>query len=163
MKTLLIELLVMTVLFTCIVVALCRGNDPVSYIFNYPKPIMERCVELGLIEETVRPARVMVKKFIAMLVIMGLFGVLLSKVNGYTTFLQGFFTALLFWAWIAVWDVVIDVVWFCRDPYFIIPGTEDLTDSYHDYLFHVMSSVHGLIYGIPGAVVTGLVVMLLAL
>ena len=43
----------------------------------------------------------------------------------------------------------------------IIPGTEDMTDAYHDYLFHIKGAPIGMLLGIPAALVAGLIVMLL--
>ena len=34
-------------------------------------------------------------------------------------------------------------MWFCYDPRFIIPGTEDMTEAYHDYWFHIKGSLIG--------------------
>lgn len=40
----------------------------------------------------------------------------------------------------------------------IIPGTEDLMDSYKDYKFHAIGSLKGMALGFPACVVVGLLV-----
>ena len=39
---------------------------------------------------------------------------------------------------------VLDCVWFCHSKRCVIPGTEDLVDAYHDYMFHIKESAVGM-------------------
>lgn len=32
--------------------------------------------------------------------------------------------------------MVVDTIWFCHSKWWIIPGTEDMEEAYHDYAFH---------------------------
>lgn len=43
----------------------------------------------------------------------------------------------------------------------IIPGTEDLMDSYKDYKFHAIGSLKGMALGLPACVVVGLLVQVI--
>lgn len=71
-----------------------------------------------------------------------LFAVILSLilryVNGCTSFLQAFGTGFLLWTVVNLWDaLVLDILWFCHDPHFVLKGTEDMVSDYHDYGFHI--------------------------
>ena len=46
----LIETLILTVLFTIAVVA--GSKNPVDTVYDMPQPIINRCLELGLIDES---------------------------------------------------------------------------------------------------------------
>ena len=35
---------------------------------------------------------------------------------------------------------VLDCIWFCHDPHFVIDGTEDMTRDYHDMKFNSAGS-----------------------
>ena len=71
--TFIIESIVACVVFTLFVFLMSR--DPVKTIFNYPPAIIERCRQLGLVDETNRPGGAVfyAKKITALVV----FGVLL--------------------------------------------------------------------------------------
>ena len=42
----------------------------------------------------------------------------------------------------------------------MIKGTEDMTEAYHDYWFHIKGSLLGMVLAIPAALVAGLIVIL---
>ena len=89
------------------------------------------------------------------------FALVLSRVNGDTTFWQGFRDAYVLWLAIAWWDaLVVDCGWFCHSPRVRIPGTEDMPE-YHDYLFHIRQSCIGSALGLPACLVVGMLVSLL--
>ena len=44
-----------------------------------------------------------------------------------------------------------------------LPGTEDMTDVYHDYGYHIRSSAVGMLIGLPVCLVIGLTVQVLAM
>ena len=33
--------------------------------------------------------------------------------------------------------IVLDILWFCHNPHFVLKGTEDMVSDYHDYWFHI--------------------------
>ena len=35
-----------------------------------------------------------------------------------------------------------------------VPGTEDMTDAYHDYWFHIKGALIGMALGMPAALAT---------
>ena len=56
--------------------------------------------------------------------------------------------------------IVLDCLWFCHDKHSVIEGTEDMTDAYHDYWFHLKGSLICMVLAVPAALVAGLIVIL---
>ncbi len=157
----LIEAVVACAVFTVFVFLMSR--DPVKSIFNYPPAIIERCKTLGLVNDSNRPGGVAfyVKKIFALVVFGILLGLLVRYVNGCNTFWSGALTAYALWCVVNWFDaLVLDCIWFCHDPHFVIKGTEDMTAAYHDYWFHIKGALIGMLLAIPAALIAGLVVSL---
>ena len=147
--------------FTILIFLLSR--DPVKSIFNYPPAIIERATKLGLVDDSNRPrGTVFYIKKISVLIIFGLvLGFLMRYVNDCETFWEGAITAYLLWCVVDWFDaLVIDCIWFCHDPHFVIKGTEDMTEDYHDYWFHIKGSLIGMMLAIPAALIAGVIVIL---
>ena len=157
----LIESLVACALFTLFVFLMSR--DPVKTIFNYPPAIIRRCDQLGLVDAGNRPggAAFYAKKVSALLVFGVLLGLLVRYVNGCTTFCSGALTAYALWCVVNWFDaIVLDCIWFCHDPHFVIKGTEDMTEDYHDYWFHIRGALIGMVLAVPAALIAGLAAIL---
>jgi hypothetical protein len=83
-------------------------------------------------------------------------------INGCAAFLSGFGVSYLLWLIVDWYDaLILDCVWFCHSKRCIIPGTEDLTDAYHDYMFHIKGSCAGMLIGLPCCLIAGIIAMLL--
>ena len=159
--TFLIESLIACAIFTLFVFLMSR--DPVKTVFNYPPAIIERCKQLGLVDESNRPGGTVfyVKKVAALLVFGVLLGLLVRFANGCTTFWCGVLTAYALWCVVNWFDaIVLDCIWFCHDPHFVIKGTEDMTRDYHDYWFHIRGALIGMVLAVPAALIAGLIVIL---
>ena len=157
----LIESIVACALFTMLVFLMSR--DPLKQIFNYPPAIIERCRSLGLVDDSNRPCGPVfyVKKITAVALFGVLLGLLVKNINGCTTFWCGALTAYALWCVVDWFDaLVLDCLWFCHDKHFVIPGTEDMTEDYHDYWFHIKGSLLGMVLAIPAALIAGLIVIL---
>ena len=160
--TFLIESIIACAIFSLFVFLMSR--DPVKTIFNYPPAIIERCKSLGLVDDSNRPGGIgfYAKKVTALLIFGVLLGLLVRYVNGCTTFWSGALTAYALWCVVNWFDAfVLDCLWFCHDPHFVIKGTEDMTDAYHDYEFHIKGALIGMLLGIPAALVAGILVIVL--
>ena len=156
----LVESLVACALFALFVFLMSR--DPVKTIFNYPPAIIERCDKLGLVDARNRPGGTAfyLKKVCALIVFGVLLGLLVKYLNGCTTYWCGALTAYALWSVVNWFDaLVMDCIWFCHDRHFVIPGTEDMVDAYHDYRFHIRGALIGMLLGIPAAMVAGLIVI----
>ena len=157
----LIESLAACAVFSLFVYLMSR--DPVKSIFNYPPAIIERCDRLGLVNAGNKPggAAFYAKKICALIVFGVLLGLLVKHVNGCRTFWCGTLTAYALWLVVDWFDaLVLDCLWFCHDKHFVIPGTEDMTDAYHDYRFHIKGALIGMLLAIPAALLAGLIVIL---
>ena len=136
--TFLLESLAACALFTLFVYLMSR--DPVKTVFNYPPAIIERCRQLGLVDDSNRPGGpVFYAKKITALVVFGvLLGLLVRYANGCTTFWDGFLTAYALWNVVNWFDaIVLDCLWFCHE-----------------------GSLLGMVLAIPSALIAGLIVRL---
>lgn len=83
-------------------------------------------------------------KICASILFVVILSLLLRYVNGYTTFFKAFGYGFLLWTIVNLWDlVVLDIIWFCHDPQFVLKGTEDMVSDYHDYMFHFKGFLFG--------------------
>ncbi len=157
----LLESIAACVAFTVFVFIMSR--NPVKSLFNYPPAIIERCKTLGLVDEGNKPGgAVFYAKKITALVLFGVvLGFLVSYVNGCTTYWSGVLTAYALWCVVNWFDaLVLDCIWFCHDKHFVISGTEDMVDAYHDYWFHIKGALIGMVLAIPAALIAGIIVIL---
>ncbi|MCR5119142.1 MAG: hypothetical protein K6B44_05925 [Lachnospiraceae bacterium] len=160
---LLIECLIAIVLFSAIVVPM-TARDPLGVISDYPPAIRKRCEELGLTKgrEKRFETKDLIRKGIAIIVLVLVAALVMIKVNHAQGFLEGFGYTYIIWLSITWFDaLVLDCGWFCHSKRVRIPGTEDMKE-YHDYLFHIKQSCIGTLLGLPACLIVGLAVMLLA-
>lgn len=159
---LLIECLIGILLFTLIVVPMGLKN-PIGVISDYPPAIREKCVELGLVENTEKRFSIkdLIRKTLAIIVLVVVAVFVMIKINHAETFQQGFLYTFIVWLVITWFDAfVLDCIWFCHSKRMRIPGTEDMKE-YQDYFFHIKQSCIGTLIGIPACAVVGLFVALL--
>lgn len=158
---LLIECLIAIGLFTLIVLPMSAKN-PLGIISDYPPEIRKRCVELGLIENKEKrfSAKDIIRKTLAVIVLVILSVLVLKKVNHAETFMKGFLDSFIIWLSITWFDaLVLDCLWFCHSKRMRIPGTEDMKE-YKDYIFHIKQSCIGTLIGLPVCALIGLLVAL---
>ena len=140
---LVIESIVLCVLFTIMVYIMSR--EPIKTIYNYPPKIQERVKSLDEYKDKIptQKNKIFAKSLASILIII-IISLILRYVNGYTTFIEGFGYGFLLWTIVNIYDaVVMDIIWFCHDPYFVFKGTEDMVDEYHNYWFHIKGSLIG--------------------
>lgn len=133
---------------------------------GYHPAIVQRMIDLGKAEVRDVPSRWerIKKKWPAAIVIGILLGLVVYFLNGCRTFLSGFLVSYALWLIVDWYDaLVIDILWFCHSKSCILPGTEDMTDVYHDYGYHIRSSAVGMLIGLPVCLVIGLTVQVLAM
>lgn len=157
------EAILLCLLFTAIVVPSVIKN-PLAWIADYPPEIQHRVKELGLIPMHQNPisVTVIVKKASAGLLTVIVLTAALIYLNKAETFSTGFLLSYGLWSVIVWYDaLVLDCIWFCHSKKVVIPGTEHLKKSYHDYWFHMKMSIIGMVLGIPICLLTGLAVMVI--
>ena len=155
---LVIESIVLCVLFTIMVYIMSR--DPIKTLYNYPPKIQERVKSLDEYKDKIPTQKNKIfAKSLASILIVIIISFILRYVNGYTTFIEGFGYGFLLWTIVNIYDaIVMDIIWFCHDPYFVFKGTEDMVDEYHNYWFHIKGSLIGEILALVICAIVGLVI-----
>lgn len=158
---LVIESVILCLLFTVMVYLMSR--EPIKTIYNYPPAIQERVKSLEQYKDQIptRKNKVVVKTTAALLFVV-ILSLIMKHVNGCTTFKNAFLTSFLLWSVVNLYDaVVMDIIWFCHDPHFVIEGTEDMVSDYHDYRFHMKGFLIGEVLALAVCRLVGLVVQFL--
>ena len=108
-------------------------------LYNYPPKIQERVKALEEYKDQIpTQENKVVAKCAASLLFVVVLSLIMRYINGYTTFLQAFCGGFILWTIVNLFDaVVLDIIWFCHDPYFVFKGTEDMVEEYHNYWFHI--------------------------
>ena len=155
---LVIESIILCVLFTIMVYIMSR--EPIKTLYNYPPKIQERVKILEEYKDKIPTQKnKILAKSLSSILIIAIISLILRYVNGYTTFIEGFGYGFLLWTIVNVYDaVVMDIIWFCHDPYFIFKGTEDMVDEYHNYWFHIKGSLIGEVLALVICAIVGLVI-----
>ena len=153
-----IESIVLCLVFTLLVYLMSR--DPINELYNYPPKIQERVKSLEEYKDNIPTKKnKLAAKIIASVLFIAIASLVLRYVNGYTTFLQAFGYGFLLWTIVNLWDlIVLDIIWFCHDPHFVIKGTEDMVSDYHDYWFHIKGFFIGETLALVVCVIAGLLV-----
>lgn len=155
---LIIESIALCMLFTIMVYIMSR--NPIKTLYNYPPKIQERVKTLDEYKDKIPTQKNKVfAKSVASILIIAIISLILRYVNGYRTFIEGFGYGFLLWTIVNIYDaVVMDIIWFCHDPYFVFKGTEDMVDEYHNYWFHIKGSLIGEVLALVICAIVGLVI-----
>lgn len=132
-----VESLILCALFTVPVYLMSR--DPIRSLYNYPPRIQERVMSLEEHRDRIptRKKKLTVKLAASLLLVL-ILSLILRYVNGCTDFPGAFAAGFLLWTVVNLYDVlVMDILWFCHDPRFVLKGTEDMREDYRDYRFHI--------------------------
>ena len=153
-----IESIALCILFTIMVYIMSR--NPIKTLYNYPPKIQERVKTLDEYKDKIPTQKNKVfAKSVASILIIAIISLILRYVNGYRTFIEGFGYGFLLWTIVNIYDaVVMDIIWFCHDPYFVFKGTEDMVDEYHNYWFHIKGSLIGEVLALVICAIVGLVI-----
>lgn len=155
---LLIESIILCVLFTIMVYIMSR--EPIKTLYNYPPKIQERVKTLNEYKDKIptQKNKIFAKSLASILIII-IISLILRYINGYTTFIEGFGYGFLLWTIVNIYDaVVMDIIWFCHDPYFVFKGTEDMVDEYHNYWFHIKGSLIGEVLALVICTIVGVII-----
>lgn len=155
---LIIESIALCILFTIMVYIMSR--NPIKTLYNYPPKIQERVKTLDEYKDKIPTQKNKIfAKSVASILIIAIISLILRYVNGYRTFIEGFGYGFLLWTIVNIYDaVVMDIIWFCHDPYFVFKGTEDMVDEYHNYWFHIKGSLIGEVLALVICAIVGLVI-----
>lgn len=136
------------------------SRGPIKTLYNYPPAIQERVKSLdaykGQIPTDGNKASAKIGASLIFVIVLSL---VLRLVNGCATFASAFVTGFVLWTAVNLYDaVVLDIIWFCHDPHFVLEGTEDMIDAYHDYGFHMRGFLIGEGLGLIVCLLAGLIV-----
>ncbi len=153
-----VESIALCVLFTIMVYIMSR--NPIATLYNYPSKIQERVKSLDEYKGKIptQESKIIAKSLASILIIV-IISLILRYINGYTTFIEGFGYGFLIWTIVNIYDaLIIDIIWFCHDPYFVFKGTEDMKKEYHNYCFHIKESLKGEVIALIVCVLVGLII-----
>lgn len=155
---LIIESIVLCGLFFLMVFLMSR--NPIKQLYNYPPAIQERVKSLAEYKDQIPTKKNKVwAKLLASVAFVVIISLILRYINGYKTFLEGFGYGFLLWTVVNLFDaVVLDIIWFCHDPRFVIKGTEDMVRDYHDYWFHIKGFFIGEALALVVCALAGLII-----
>ena len=156
MTVIIIEMLIFALIFTISCFATTGGKNNLQ-IDNYPPDIQE---EYFKTHPKPAPAEftkaAVVRKGIAILVFAAVL-VLMAKLAGAGSFLQGFLFAFGMMVWIGAYDTFfMDWVLFANMKSFRLEGTEHMDEAYHQKWFHFKGIIFpGLIFALIPALIVG--------
>ena len=155
---LLIESVVLCLIFTLMVYLMSR--DPIKTIYNYPPKIQERVKSLEEYKDKIPTEENKIgTKLLACVLFLAILSFVLKYVNGCDTFMEAFGFGFLLWTVVNLYDaIVLDIIWFCHDKHFVIKGTEDMAEEYHNYAFHLKGFLVGEGLALMICALAGLVV-----
>ena len=155
---LVIESVVLCLAFTLMVYIMSR--EPIKTLYNYPPKIQERVKSLEEHKDQIpTQENKVVAKCAASLLFVVILSLIMRFVNGCTTFAQAFAGGFVLWTIVNLYDaLVLDILWFCHDPYFVFKGTEDMVEEYHNYWFHIKGFFIGEALALVVCALAGLVV-----
>ena len=153
-----IESIILCLLFTIMVYIMSR--EPIKTLYNYPLKIQERVKSLKEYKDKIPTKDNKISaKIGASIIFLIIICIILRYINGYTTFIESFGYGFLLWTIVNLYDVIVlDIVWFCHDKYFVFKGTEDMTDEYHNYLFHIKGFFIGELLALIICSLAGLII-----
>ncbi len=156
------EAIAYALVYSVFMVILFKVQGAKRQLYNYPPAIQKRAIERGITTQEEMNANAKKNKIIG-IIAMILLGVAIScGINKEKTFLAGFVQSYIFLNAFSLFDaLVIDTIWFCHSKWWRIPGTEDMTEAYHDYAFHWKWFFLCLVGSLPiAAIIGGLVVLI---
>ena len=159
-----IEAIIYSLIYTVFMLTLFRVQGAKKQIYNYPPAIQERAVERGITTQEEMNATAKKNKIVGLIVMILLSVVIVCGVNKQYTFLPGFWQSYIFLNAFSLFDaLVIDTIWFCHGSWWVIPGTEDMTEAYHDYAFHWKWFFFGLVSSLALSAIVGVIAALIGL
>ena len=153
-----IESIILCIIFTIMVYAMSR--KPIKTLYNYPPKIQERVKSLDEYKDEIpTQENKIIVKLCASVIFLIIICLVLRYINGYTAFIESFKYGFLLWTIVNLYDaIVLDIIWFCHDKYFVFKGTEDMVDEYHNYWFHIKGFFIGECLAIVICLLAGLII-----
>ena len=154
----LIESIVLCLIFTIMVYIMSK--EPIKTLYNYPPKIQERVKTLEEYKDKIptKESKIVAKIFASVLFLI-IICLVLRYINGYRAFFESFIYGFLLWTIVNLYDaIVLDIIWFCHDKHFVFKGTENMTDEYHNYWFHIKGFFIGELLALIICSLAGLII-----
>lgn len=154
-------------IFACLLFSLAifiqmLKNDPVKGLYNYPPKIQERVKSMKEYEGRIPSRSDKISFKLIGAIVFVVIGVLLVWMAGSEGFLDAFVHMFILFTVVGLYDlIVIDWLLFRHVKRFRIPGTEDMVKEYHNYWFHFVAFMRGIVIGLVIAMVVAGVYMLI--
>ena len=159
-----IEAIIYTLVYSLAMLLLFKVQGARRQLYNYPPAIQKRAIEKGITTQEEMNANAKKNKIIGTLMMLVFSVFITCVVNRQFTFLDGFLQSYIFLNAFSLFDaLVIDSIWFCHSKWWVIPGTEDMTEAYHDYAFHWKWFFLGLLLSLLLAAIIGGIVALIGI
>ena len=151
-----LEILVLWIGFAVYMAIFVAKKGPVGAAFFYPKEVQQRVVELGLITEAQLKKR---RNFAYILLVAGDFLIpliMIVYINGAVSYLDCVWQFYILFIGQELFDwLAVDTFWVTMSSWWIIQGTEDLLDTWHDPKLKAFKMPKLLIVTIPIALIFG--------
>ena len=158
------EAVAYSLVYAAFMLVLFKAQGVRKQLYNYPPAIKERAIQRGITTQEEMDAMSKKNKPVGILVMVLLCCIIICGINQERTFFAGFWQSYIFLNAFSLFDAaVIDSLWFCHSKWWMIPGTEDMVDAYHDYAFHWKWFFLGLLTILPLAAIVGGIVALVGL
>lgn len=159
-----IEAIVYSLIYAAFMMVIFKAEGVRKQLYNYPPAIQARAIERGITTQEEMDATAKKNKIIGLLGMMILSIIIICGVNKQFTFFAGFWQSYIFFNAFSLFDaLVIDSIWFCHGTWWVIPGTEDMTEAYHDYAFHWKWFFLGLLMSLVLAAIVGVMTMVIGM
>jgi hypothetical protein len=136
------------------------SREPIKTLYNYPPKIQERVKSLDEYKDKIpTQENKLTAKIGASIIFLAILCVVLRYINGYETFIKSFGYGFLLWTIVNLYDVVVlDIIWFCHDKFFVFKGTEDMVKEYHNYWFHIKGFFIGELLALVICAIAGVII-----
>ena len=153
---LIIEILILWVVYALYMAVLVHKRGPVGGIFFYPQVMINRVKELGLITEEELKHR----KISALLLLIGWMltvpAVMILGENGARSYFECCFQYYILFLGAEFFDwLILDTIWVALSDWWIIPGTEDLNDTWHNVNIKKWKMLKLIPLSVPIAAIVG--------
>jgi hypothetical protein len=156
-----VQCVIACLLFTLALLVQIKKNDPIKALYNYPPKIQERVKSLKEYEGQIPTKSSKVSSKLKASVVVVVIGVILCKLANTEGFLSTFKHMFILFSVVNLYDlIVIDWIFFCHLKIFRIPGTEDMVKEYHNYGFHLIASLRGMVLGLVVSALVGLITII---
>ena len=136
-----------------------------AQIHNYPPKIIERVKKLGhLPEDYIKYGNKQKIIFIPIyLIVIIILPIIIGHVSTFWEAWIHSYAILIIWNFYDAF--ILDCLIFCHTKIFVIPGTEDMVDEYHNYWFHIKYALISIptmviIAIIPARIIYGIIYLL---